>query len=88
MRSTNLAMLLILGSAVTTPVMAQQQPTGPNQKTQEEADKGVKTRNSGESGLVSDQEKPGSTARPPGQPPGETKSGGGAGSSESSGKSR
>jgi hypothetical protein len=83
MRTTAIAILLVLGSAVTAPVMAQQQPTGPNQKTQEEADKGVKTRNSGESGLVSDQEKPGSSAHPPGQPAPDTKSGSGASSSES-----
>jgi hypothetical protein len=34
---------------------------------QEEADKGVKTRQSGESGYVGEQEKPGASARPPGK---------------------
>lgn len=40
----------------------------PNEQMQREADKGVKTRNSGESGYVADQEKPGASAHPPGQP--------------------
>ncbi len=35
---------------------------------QREADKGVKTRNSGESGYVADQDKPGASAHPPGLP--------------------
>jgi hypothetical protein len=38
------------------------------QQMQDEADKGVKTRNSGESGYVADQEKPGSSAHAPGRP--------------------
>jgi hypothetical protein len=88
MRTTALAMLIVFGSVVATPVMAQPQPTAPNQKTQEEADKGIKTRNSGESGLVGDQEKAGSTAHPPGQSPADTKSGNGGSSSDSSSKSR
>lgn len=40
----------------------------PNQDMQREADKGIKTRNSGESGYVADQDKPGAAAHPPGQP--------------------
>jgi hypothetical protein len=36
--------------------------------SQDEADKGVKTRNSSESGYVADQEKPGSSAHAPGRP--------------------
>jgi hypothetical protein len=48
------------------PSTAQQQM--PNQQMQNEADKGVKTRNSGESGYVADQEKPGASAQPPGRP--------------------
>jgi hypothetical protein len=40
----------------------------PNEQMQRESDKGVKTRNSGESGYVADQDKPGSSAHPPGQP--------------------
>ena len=49
------------------PSTARQQTT-PNQQMQNEADKGVKTRNSGESGYVADQEKPGASAQPPGRP--------------------
>jgi hypothetical protein len=40
----------------------------PNEQMQREADKGAKTRNSGESGYVADQDKPGASAHPPGQP--------------------
>jgi hypothetical protein len=42
--------------------------SGPDEQMQREADKGVKTRNSGESGYVADQDKPGASAHPPGQP--------------------
>jgi hypothetical protein len=37
-----------------------------NERMQQDADKGLKTRNSGESGFVGDQDKPGSSAHPPG----------------------
>jgi hypothetical protein len=40
----------------------------PNAQMQRDADKGIKTRNSGESGYVADQDKPGASAHPPGQP--------------------
>ncbi len=40
----------------------------PNEQMQREADKGAKTRNSGESGYVADQDKPGASAHPPGRP--------------------
>jgi hypothetical protein len=40
----------------------------PNEQMQREADKGLKTRNSGESGYVANQDKPGASARPRGQP--------------------
>jgi hypothetical protein len=40
----------------------------PNEQIQRDADKGIKTRNSGESGYVADQDKPGASAHPPGQP--------------------
>jgi len=40
----------------------------PNEQMQREADKGAKTRNSGESGYVANQDKPGASAHPPGQP--------------------
>ncbi len=46
--------------------MAQQ--SMPKQNLQNEADKGVKTQNSGASGFVTDQEKPGAAAHPPGRP--------------------
>jgi hypothetical protein len=50
--------------------------SGADEQTQREADKGVKSKNSGESGLVSEQQKPGASASPPGRPnetPGEKK---------------
>ncbi|WGD55089.1 hypothetical protein QA641_15035 [Bradyrhizobium sp. CB1650] len=37
-------------------------------QVQRDADKGIKTRNSGESGYVSSQDKPGASAHPPGRP--------------------
>jgi hypothetical protein len=40
----------------------------PNEQMQRDADKGIKTRNSGESGYVANEEKPGASAHPPGQP--------------------
>jgi hypothetical protein len=39
-----------------------------NEQMQRDADKGAKTRNSGESGYVGDQDKPGASAHPPGAP--------------------
>ena len=57
-----------------TPAPAQQQPTASGQQTQsekqmqQEADKGIKTRDSGESGFVGQQERPGASAHPPGRP--------------------
>ena len=51
-----------------------QQSTAPGQQIQsdkqmqEEADKGIKTRNSGEAGFVGHQDKPGASAHPPGRP--------------------
>ncbi|MCC8937569.1 hypothetical protein H8A99_14075 [Bradyrhizobium sp. Arg68] len=58
---------IALAAAViaTAPTMVQP-AAGQNQ--QSEADKGVKTRNSGESGYVGAQEKPGTAATPPGRP--------------------
>jgi hypothetical protein len=41
---------------------------GADENMQREADKGAKTKNSGESGFVADQEKPGTSASPPGRP--------------------
>lgn len=57
-------MLIALGSMIALPAAAQQMTPG-NQRMQEDANKGVKTRNSGESGYVAGQEKQG--ARVPGQ---------------------
>jgi hypothetical protein len=65
MRATVL-MIVALASVVAVPASAQQQ-TVPNPKMQEEADKGAKTRQSGESGYVGEQEKPGASAHAPGQ---------------------
>ncbi|SRR5690348_12176017 len=40
----------------------------PDQQMQRDADKGVATRNSGDSGYVADQPRPGASAHPPGEP--------------------
>jgi hypothetical protein len=40
----------------------------PNEQMQRDADKGAKTLNSGASGYVADQDKPGASAHPPGKP--------------------
>jgi len=91
MRTSILAIIVVAGSAVAFPAMAQQQSgqqqaapseqtaermhgaseklqtTGQaNEQMQRDADKGLKTRNSGESGYVADQDKPGASAHPPG----------------------
>ena len=50
----------------------------PNEQMQRDADKGVKTRNSGESGYVADQDKPGASAHPPGRPGSEQTTGSGS----------
>src|SRR5947207_13187048 len=49
------------------PSTAQQQ-MAPNQQVQNEADKGIKTRKSGETGHVAEQEKLVARAQPPGRP--------------------
>ncbi|NOJ45872.1 hypothetical protein [Bradyrhizobium archetypum] len=67
MRTTMIAMLVASGVMITLPVLAQQQQPAPNPQMQEEADKGAKTRQSGESGYVGEQEKPGAAARAPGK---------------------
>jgi hypothetical protein len=54
-RTTMVAMLVASGTMITLPALAQQQPA-PNPQMQEEADKGAKTRQSGESGYVGEQE--------------------------------
>ena len=67
MRTTIVAMLVASGAVIALPALAQQQ-TAPNPQMQEEADKGAKTRQSGESGYVGEQERPGSSAHAPGRP--------------------
>jgi hypothetical protein len=67
MRTTIVAVLVASGTMIALPALAQQQQPVPNPQMQEEADKGVKTRQSGESGYVGEQEKPGASARPPGK---------------------
>ena len=67
MRTSMVAMLVASGTIIALPALAQQQQTAPNPQMQEEADKGAKTRQSGESGYVGEQEKPGASARPPGK---------------------
>ncbi|MGY3615338.1 hypothetical protein [Bradyrhizobium sp. USDA 10063] len=95
MRTSILALLVALGTAVAMPAMAQQQQqSAPNNpQMQDEADKGVKTRNSGESGYVADQNKPGASANAPGRPNSSQTTGSGSGtegttSPGSSGRSR
>jgi hypothetical protein len=74
MRTSILAVLVAFGTAITIPATAQRQTgaqpqIGPDQQQmQNDADKGVKTRNSGESRYVADQEKPRASAHPPGKP--------------------
>ena len=66
MRTSTLAMVVAIGSMIARPVLAQQQ-TVPNPQMQEEADKGAKTRQSGELGYVGEQEKSGASAHAPGR---------------------
>lgn len=64
MRTCTIA-LLTAGVMATGPMLAQHAAA---QNLQNEADKGAKTRNSGESGYVGDQDRPGAAATPPGRP--------------------
>ena len=73
MRTSILAITVAFGTSIAAPTLAQQStPSQPqmqsDKKMQEEADKGIKTRDSGQSGLVGEQEKPGAAAHAPGQP--------------------
>lgn len=78
MRTSIYAIIVLAGSAVAFPATAQQQPggqqaapsdiTSEQMQIQRDADKGIKTRNSGESGYVGAQDKPGASATPPGRP--------------------
>jgi len=81
MRTSILAMVVVAGSAIAFQATAQQ--AAPSDLTKEQiqqrdADKGVKTRNSGESGFVADQDKPGAAAHPPGRPEGGQTTGSGS----------
>ena len=70
MRSHVAAILAVL-PFIATPAAAQQTGATPqagvNQNVQTEADKGVKTRNSGESGYVGNQDKPGAASHAAGE---------------------
>jgi hypothetical protein len=77
MRTSILAATAAFGIAIAAPALAQQsmapgqqqmQSDKQMQQMQEEADKGIKTRDSGESGFVGQQERPGASAHPPGRP--------------------
>ena len=69
MRISVLAAIFAFGTAIALPAQAQQSTgSSSQQQMQDEADKGIKTRNSGESGFVSEQEKPGASSHAPGQP--------------------
>jgi hypothetical protein len=71
--------LVVAGSAIAFPATAQQQQAAPSEQPsrqmQRDADKGTKTRNFGESGYVANQDKPGASAHPPGQPESEQTTG-------------
>ena len=64
MRTTIVAMLVASGTMITLPALAQQQPA-PNPQMQEEADKGAKTRQSGEVGVCRRAGKAGCFRPPP-----------------------
>ena len=63
MRFSTFAMFIFVAGA---PGMVVAQQTGPAQNLQNEADKGIKTQNSGASSYVADEQKPGSAAHIPG----------------------
>jgi hypothetical protein len=64
MRLSTLAVLTL--AVATSPALAQQ--AAPSQNVENEANKGIKTQNSGASGYVGEQEKPGSAVHAPGEP--------------------
>ena len=97
MRTSVLATTAAFGIAIAVLPAQAQQSTAPGQQMQsekqmqEEADKGIKTRDSGESGFVGQQETPGASAHPPGRPDSsssQTTTGSGAGTSGGSETSR
>lgn len=71
MRALSVAVLAVL-PLISGPAAAQQQTgatsqAGVDQNVQTEADKGIKTRNSGESGYVANQDRPGAASHAPGE---------------------
>ena len=98
MRTSTLATTAAFGIAIAVLPAQAQQSTAPGQQQiqsdkqmQEDADKGIKTRDSGESGFVGQQETPGASAHPPGRPDSsssQTTTGSGAGTSGGSETSR
>jgi len=75
MRTSILATTAAFGIAIAVLPAQAQQSTAPGQQQiqsdkqmQPEADKGIKTRDSGESGFVGQPETPGASAHPPGRP--------------------
>ena len=98
MRTSILTMTTAIGIAIAVLPAQAQQSTAPGQQQiqsdkqmQQEADKGIKTRDSGESGFVGQQETPGASAHPPGRPDSsssQTTTGSGAGTSGGSETSR
>ena len=91
MRASILATIFAFSSVIAVPALAQQSTgTSGQQQMQDEADKGIKTRNSGESGYVGEQEKPGAASHVPGQPDtksNQTTTSTGSGTSSTVGKS-
>jgi hypothetical protein len=68
MRTSILASIVAFGTAIAVPALAQQSTgSSSQQRVQDEADKGIKTRNSGESGYVGEQQRPGASSHIPGQ---------------------
>lgn len=65
-----MAAILMTVPLIAGPAIAQQTPPNPNMQT--EADKGIKTQNSGASGYVGEQDKPGAAANMPGDRTGTT----------------
>jgi len=98
MRTSILTVTTAIGIAIAVLPAQAQQSTAPGQQQiqsdkqmQEDADKGIKTRDSGESGFVGQQETPGASAHPPGRPDAsssQTTTGSGAGTSGGSETSR
>src|SRR5438270_9173927 len=97
MRTSILTVTTAIGIAIAVLPAQAQQSTAPGQQQiqsdkqmQEDADKGIKTRDSGESGFVGQQETPGASAHPPGRPDSSSSqtTGSGAGTSGGSETSR